>query len=219
MYDADHPYNPLDLESIAHSVETTLLQQEPMTMPLSARFAGSGIYLIYYKGDFPDYAPISSTDFEVPIYVGKAIPKGGRQGKASGAQTDPQLYGRLREHSNSIAAAENLAIEDFVCRALVVEDLFIGLGEQIAIRHFRPVWNQAVGGFGNHGTGSGRYEGKRSDWDILHPGRSWADRLQPGRDLPDIRAEIKLHFEDVAGEIPPSGSSTTLVPPPPGDEG
>jgi hypothetical protein len=194
MYDADHPYNPLDVESIAHSVETTLLQQKPTPLGQLERFTGSGIYLLYYCGSHPEYVSISSSKWKVPIYVGKASSKGGRQGKSEQRKTDTQLYGRLRDHASSVKAAKDLDIEDFRCRALVVEDLFIGLGEQIAIRHFRPVWNQALSGFGSHGAGSGRHEGKRSDWDVMHPGRVAADRLKPGRSRKDVVAGLRAHF-------------------------
>lgn len=43
------------------------------------------------------------------------------------------------------------------------------------------IWNTTVTGFGNHDPGSGRYNQARSSWDVLHPGRPWADRLRPGR--------------------------------------
>lgn len=31
----------------------------------------------------------------------------------------------------------------------------------------------------NHDPGKGRHSGKMPFWDCLHPGRAWADRLQP----------------------------------------
>lgn len=37
-----------------------------------------------------------------------------------------------------------------------------------------------VGGFGIHHVGGGRARQRRSEWDTLHPGREWVDRL----DLP-----------------------------------
>jgi hypothetical protein len=47
----------------------------------------------------------------------------------------------------------------------------------VLIRRHSPVWNSLVDGFGNHDPGSGRHAGVRSQWDTLHPGRLWADRL------------------------------------------
>jgi len=35
-----------------------------------------------------------------------------------------------------------------------------------------------IDGFGNHDPGKGRYEQAKSDWDVCHPGRSWADKCQ-----------------------------------------
>jgi hypothetical protein len=53
------------------------------------------------------------------------------------------------------------------------------LAESLLIERYRPLWNVVVDGFGNHAPGSGRYQGKRPNWDTLHPGRVWASRLQP----------------------------------------
>jgi hypothetical protein len=73
----------------------------------------------------------------------------------------------------------NLA--DFYCRYLVVDDIWIPLGESLIIQHFRPLWNVVVEGFGNHDPGKGRHAGKRPSWDILHPGRPWANRCAPAK--------------------------------------
>jgi hypothetical protein len=53
------------------------------------------------------------------------------------------------------------------------------LAESLLIERYRPLWNVVVDGFGNHDPGSGRHQGKRPNWDTLHPGRAWASRLQP----------------------------------------
>lgn len=42
---------------------------------------------------------------------------------------------------------------------------------------FAPIWNRTLDGFGNHDPGKGRRAGQRPSWDVLHPGRSWAERL------------------------------------------
>jgi len=39
-----------------------------------------------------------------------------------------------------------------------------------------PLWNTALDGFGNHDPGNGRYEQAKSDWDVIHGGRSWAEK-------------------------------------------
>jgi hypothetical protein len=60
----------------------------------------------------------------------------------------------------------------------VVDDIWIPLGESLLIEMFSPVWNRLIDGFGNHDPGKGRYQQQRSPWDVLHPGRSWAEKLQ-----------------------------------------
>ena len=59
----------------------------------------------------------------------------------------------------------------------MVEDIWIALGEALLISRFTPVWNTTLDGFGNHDPGKGRKDQRRSKWDILHPGRKWADKL------------------------------------------
>ena len=60
------------------------------------------------------------------------------------------------------------------------------------IHRYRPLWNCVVDGFGNHDPGKGRYNQARSEWDVLHPGRPWADRLT-GKSprMKDILAKIE----------------------------
>ena len=115
-----------------------------------------------------------------PIYVGKAVPAGARKGGYGlGESPGEVLYRRLREHSESIDQAENLALSDFKCRYLIVDDIWIPLGESLLISMFSPLWNQYLDGFGNHDPGAGRYNQQRSSWDVVHPGRPWANKLKP----------------------------------------
>ena len=93
-----------------------------------------------------------------------------------GTTSGPVLFNRLREHADSIREAENLDLVDFRVRYLVVDDIWIPLGEAIMIEKFTPVWNRVIDGFGNHDPGKGRYLQQRSPWDVLHPGRPWAMR-------------------------------------------
>lgn len=210
------PYNPLDLGAIAHNIETTLLQQEPQALPPADRFEGAGIYAIYYTGGFKLYKAIADSQCSVPIYVGRALPPGARQGKVGiGEPPGPVLFTRLREHSRSVESASNLDLADFRCRFLVIEDLFVSLGERLTIQHFQPLWNQVIDGFGNHDPGAGRRAGARSEWDVLHPGRAWADRLAEGRKPAEIEADVRAHLKARIGSEPPAGSTTTPIPPPP----
>lgn len=114
-----------------------------------------------------------------PIYVGKAIPKGGRKGGITSepAATGRALLDRLRHHAASISEASNLELGDFSVRHLVIEDIWIPLGENMLIETFKPVWNIALDGFGNKTPGSRRETQYKSPWDVVHPGRKFAERL------------------------------------------
>ncbi len=50
--------------------------------------------------------------------------------------------------------------------------------EAAMTRKYNPLWNSQIDGFGNHDPGKGRYEQAKSEWDVLHPGREWANRLK-----------------------------------------
>jgi hypothetical protein len=119
-----------------------------------------------------------------PIYVGKAVPAGARKsGLGLDVAPGTVLYNRLAEHADSIREAENLELADFVCRYLVVDDIWIPLGESLLIQTSSPVWNRVIDGFGNHDPGKGRHQGQMPSWDVMHPGRSWAGKLQPSKRL------------------------------------
>lgn len=118
----------------------------------------------------------------MPIYVGKAIPKGGRKGGLSlDASTGRALRDRLGQHAENIRHAQNLDIAHFYYRSLVVDDVWIPLGENMLIEDFKPVWNVLIDGFGNKTPGALRITQKRSAWDVLHPGRPFAAKLGAGK--------------------------------------
>ena len=200
------PYNPLAKRNLAANIVTKLLQQAPEALPPSARFVGAGIYLIYYTGDFAPYKPIAdanrSSRFAQPIYVGKAVPAGARKG-GQGLDTPhgTALHKRLWEHAESIKTATNLKLADFKCRWLVVDEVFIPLGEALLISHYKPVWNLVVDGFGNHAPGGGRARGKKPMWDVLHPGRAWATELGAAVNESQVLSLIQKHFDKVP--VPP----------------
>lgn len=102
---------------LGESIRDALLKQPILPMPPTDRFPGAGIYALYYTGKFPAYEPLAGRNrdsrFELPIYVGEAVPEGARKGGV----LDPdkptfKLCARLREHANSIRAT-NLCVEDF----------------------------------------------------------------------------------------------------------
>lgn len=181
--DEYRPFNPLDKKHLGESVAKALLESQVHPLP-PKKFKGAGIYVIYYTGDFKPYQRLAKKNpgdkFELPIYVGKAVPKGARKG-GFGLDEDPKgvLYKRLNEHYKSVQAAKNLNADDFCCRYLVVEDIWIPLAESLLIEKFHPVWNHVLDGFGNHAPGKGRKDQKRSRWDEVHPGRDWAKKLEP----------------------------------------
>jgi hypothetical protein len=177
------PFNPLDKQNLGESVADALLEVSVQPLPPTA-FIGAGVYALYYRGSFPAYKELSKINkdgqFHYPIYVGKAIPAGARKGGLSlEIEHGPALQKRLNEHAESIKSVHNLDLEDFFCRFLVVDDIWIPLAESMLIERFKPVWNRILDGFGNHDPGSGRHSGKMPLWDCLHPGREWATKLQP----------------------------------------
>lgn len=62
-------------------------------------------------------------------------------------------FNRLCEHAESIRQTKNLSIEHFACRYLVVDDIWIPLGESLLIE-MSPIWNRLIDGFSNHDPGS-----------------------------------------------------------------
>ena len=199
----DHAaYNPLDRENLGNSVAEAMLGRKARPLGGLKTFKGAGIYALYYCGRFPAYARLAALnepdDPQAPIYVGKAVPEGGRKGDLplTGPTSSPALYRRLREHKESIEESSNLQIEDFVCRFLVVDDIWIPLAESLLIAKFSPVWNLLVDGFGNHDPGKGRYAGMRPKWDVLHPGRAWAEKCRERDDTAEqIANEVRSRLD------------------------
>ncbi len=181
---SNETYNPLDKLRLGESVAKALLDRPVSILPPPETFVGAGIYALYYTGAFPPYRKIAeknaAEEWAAPIYVGKAVPAGARKGGYGlGESPGEVLYRRLKEHSESIAQAENLSLSDFKCRYLIVDDIWIPLGESLLVSTFSPLWNQFLDGFGNHDPGAGRYNQQRSSWDVIHPGRPWATKLKP----------------------------------------
>ena len=50
------PYNPLEKENLAKSIELKILSQSPIPLSNVETIAGAGIYVIYYSGQFEPYA-------------------------------------------------------------------------------------------------------------------------------------------------------------------
>lgn len=172
-------FNPLDKRNLGESVAQALLGEPVVPLSGISKFEGAGVYAIYYSGAFPAYKALAKANAEgccfVPIYVGKAVPAGARKGGDLEADPGNVLFNRLRQHAASIEQAANLSLCDFHCRYLVVDDIWIPLGEALLIARFAPLWNKVIDGFGNHDPGRGRHKGLRPRWDVLHPGRPWSE--------------------------------------------
>jgi len=201
------PYNPLEKNNLGRSITHSLINSEPVPLGTVQRFAGAGVYAIYYVGPFDAYAPIRKWNpdhnaLHLPIYVGKAIPTGARKGTVETeiSAKGTALFRRLDEHRKSLEDTENLSISDFWCRYLVVDDIWIPLGESLLIEFYRPLWNSVIDGFGNHDPGGGRYQGARPSWDTLHPGRHWAASCAPSKlSEPQLRYAIEKFWTHYKG--------------------
>jgi hypothetical protein len=178
-------FDPSDPSVIGELIGRTMLEQPRHPMTEIARFYGSGVYAIYYKGDFPAYKAIRGT--ERPIYIGKADPANPDADTAE--EQEERLSRRLNDHVKSIRAVEEysrennirgqLKLADFDCRYLVVKSAWQKTAEEYLINLFKPVWNNEMKicyGFGKHGDSSDTRSNTRSPWDTLHPGRRWALR-------------------------------------------
>lgn len=191
-----HVFKSPKVHAIINEAIIFLNQTPAYQLPPPELFIGTGVYCFYYFGNFDLYKKIVKggiAESTQPIYVGKAVPKGWRTARM-GSEEDPALYGRLREHARSIKQGAGLDIENFKFRFMILkrdESSMITIVEAALIRKYRPLWNTVVDGFGNHDPGSGRYDQANSEWDVLHPGRTWAKKLR-GKSpvLKKIKAKI-----------------------------
>lgn len=196
----DKAFDPLSYENLGASISRALDEQPLTRLDQVESFAGAGVYALYYVGNFPAYTELAMRNRQHPgswaIYIGKAEAQSNRKGDPNQQQTTldgPKLFLRLRNHRKSIEQAENLNVEDFYVRSLVVAPTWVSLAESIAIRLHKPLWNSLVDGLGNHDPGAGRRQGKRPLWDTVHPGRSWALSLESN---PTSPANLERRIRD-----------------------
>ena len=177
-------------------------------LPPPERFHGTGVYAIYYTGRNEYYNKLyelNRIEYSLPIYVGKAVPRGWRQAKSASSNTNSfELFSRIKEHGRSISQVDNLELVDFSCRFMILEDNashLIATVEAALIRHYKPIWNTQIDGFGNHDPGSGRYNQAKSDWDVLHIGRPWAEKCKGDAALlKEVRKKVSGYFKNLDNE-------------------
>ena len=180
-------YDPLTYDNLMAGLALRFRQRPQQRLATVDEVEGPGVYALFYTGGFNAYRVISGG--ENPIYVGKAVPPGSRKGTGVDA-SKPALRSRLREHTRSIDAAENLEVAEFTYKYMAIEPVWITLAERFLIEHYKPVWNLCLDGFGDHDPGTGRRNSQRSWWDTLHPGRSWAADLTGERDAAEAEANV-----------------------------
>ncbi|MDQ2903042.1 MAG: Eco29kI family restriction endonuclease [Chloroflexota bacterium] len=193
-----HVFTSPDFQSVVMEAIDFFAQTPVHSLPPPKQLLGPGVYGLYYTGDYELYAAIAKLNqdaYTQPIYIGKAVPPGARTGRI--LRSDAlDLYLRLAEHARSIQQGAKLGVEDFTCRFMVLNnierDLIVPV-ESALIRKYAPLWNVFVSGFGNHDPGSGRYKQARSEWDVLHPGRLWAENLTGGApSLEEVIAKVRF---------------------------
>lgn len=201
------PSNP----NIAGRIIGIVLIAQPRK-PLAAveRFYGSGVYALYYTGEFDAYRAI--TKKEHPIYVGKADPADPAS-KTATEQGD-RLANRLNDHRKNITkATSTLRVEDFEYRALVVQTGYQSTAENYLIELFKPIWNNETRicyGLGKHGDDPGTRANLRSPWDTLHPGRDWAHRDPKMKDARSAKQIVK-DIEEHLAKYPPLDSVDEIL--------
>lgn len=192
-------FDPGNPRTIGFFIALALTAQPRQPLADLKEFYGSGVYAIYYRGNFNLYAPLRSA--ETPIYVGQA--RTGNEHAQTPVEQGIRLLARLNEHrKNILRASATLDINDFDYRALVVQTGWETGAEDYLIRLFKPIWNsetKLVYGLGKHGDSAETRRNKRSPWDTLHSGREWAgaDAIVDAKSLQMIAAELIEHFAKV----------------------
>lgn len=188
-------FDPSNPKVVGRFVALAMVAQDRHPLAHIPRFYGSGVYAIYYNGTFPAYQAISGT--ETPIYVGQAAPvvSNARTPMEQGAK----LCSRLSDHRKNIGkATSTLNLGDFECRWLVVQSGWETAAEDYLIHLFSPIWNSETNilyGLGKHGDSATTRANKRSPWDTLHPGRTWAAATtEDAKSVGQIDSELAAHF-------------------------
>lgn len=198
-------FDPLRLDILSQNLREALNDRPRTEFPPSERFTGAGLYALYYKGPLWLYSALVEED--IPIYVGKAEAGNSSYGDPPD-QRRPKLFERIGKHARSIREVTdeggNLSVDDFDVRYLLLDDVWIVLGERALLRAHAPVlWNAVMPGFGANPPGTGRINA-RSVWDSVHPGRPRAGNTCNRR---FTRAEMESRIQlAIAASLMPEGA-------------
>jgi len=184
-------------DSVAKFFTFNFIRQEkqPLKDLAAHPFYGSGVYAIYYHGKGESaYQLLSGT--ETPIYIGKADPK--IVYAESAEEQGSVLHTRLKEHAKSLTEG-GLKLSNFRYRASAIQSGMQAAVETFMMQLFRPIWNKenkVCFGIGKHGDKASTRGNRRSPWDTMHPGRSWADATAENQmHRHEIEAKIAEHFQ------------------------
>ncbi len=170
------PFDPTVLQTLLDPAIACFERSPPYAFQDLPNILGAGLYGLYLQENCGTlYQGLLTPEY--PLYIGKAVPTGSRQGRRLSSTT--QLRQRLMEHQRSLEQG-GLDAGVFRCRWMVLtgrgEEL-ISLLESTLIRRYHPLWNSYIDGFGIHTPGAGRLHQQPSEWDTLHPGRPWLAQL------------------------------------------
>lgn len=212
------PFDPLAVENVGVTLAVELVEQQLHALPPAERFAGAGVYALYYLGNHPAYARLVALDGgegggKYPVYIGSAVRENVKQGFSPRPTSQARLWTRLGHHSESIREVQDAGLdagfrlEDFRCRFLALNDAYVTLAESVLIATFRPAWNGM--GFGSKVVGVRREGQIPSLWDSLHPGRG-------GRPAGNVeqrtKAEAKIQESiDKLSELPSDPRSAKMM--------
>lgn len=204
-------FDPSDPKVIGRMVSIALITQPFVPLGDVRPEYGSGVYAIYYDGDHPLYRRIRGT--ETPIYVGKADPDS--HDANTPREQGTRLTDRLIDHKKSIKRVETYAEQnalppglapihlcDFKCRYMVCATNAQLAAERHLILMFQPLWNKetrACWGMSKHGDAATTRANKRSPWDVVHPGRSWALASETDKFSPN---QIAAKIDEVLDKVP-----------------
>ena len=206
----DFVFDPSNPNVAGRIVGIAMIAQPRKPLAKVENFYGSGVYALYYNGNFSAYrARLGKGASDLHRGQGGPRQRGQQDSRRTGRPPREPAAGSPR---NIEKAEATLRLEDFEYRALVVQTGWQGAAEFL-ISLFKPIWNNEVGicyGFGKHGDDPATRANLRSPWDTLHPGRNWAHR---DPNMKDARLAKKI-IEDIAAHLsanPPLASTDAIL--------